>query len=272
MDLTILRNYCLREIKKLPSPHNKVTIEEIDDAINLVQETYIQPVALKKGTADYVARGEKVIAEEELSTTDDLTYGAEFKPFKYGTVKVYVDESKVNPIDEEGNTVFTINHSDGEVVFEDSQTGKEVTANYTAHEIIEKASLTSDDIYKITNVRDITYSMPGQEVAFYGVNDTPYMGARSIQEQESSLHFKNIEKNTVLRFYYEKKLKPLGEDPENEVTVPEIPAGWHNLYWMGALAQFDMERLPMFLDRLEAYTREQRDIKDTYATRVKNAW
>ncbi len=270
MDLTTIRNRVLSEIKKLPPPHNKATIDDIDDAINLVQETYIQPVSLEKGKVDYTARGEVTVTGEEPTTTDDLTFHSEYKPFKHGTVKVFVDGEEVAPVDENGDTVFTVKYNEGAIVFEASQSGKDVTVNYTAYEVVEKNSL-ADDIYKINAIRDITHSFPGIEVNYFNVNDAEYPGIRSIQEYKDSLHLNNIDKDTVLRLFYDKKLKPLGNG-DGEVITPEIPSGWHDLYWIGALAQFDMGRLSMFLDRLEAYAREQRDIKDTSATRVKSIW
>lgn len=55
MDLTELRQRVLRETRTLPDPP---TTEDVDDALNLVQRTYLQPIARLRATSTYTTTSE----------------------------------------------------------------------------------------------------------------------------------------------------------------------------------------------------------------------
>ena len=257
MDLTFIRDRVYRQLLRFPNSP-KVDAFDIDDAVNYVQDTYIQLAALKEGFADYITTGEQTITGEKPKTTDNTTYTAAYKPFKYGTVTVYVDEEKK----EDG---FTINCEDGTVVFGAATT--DVTIDYTAHEVIDKADLASD-IYKIEFIRDITNGLPGTDVAFVSSDDTLFKG---VQETDGKLYFREIKAGSVYRFYYWKKLPRIGT-AAGEVLTPEIPEQWHDLYWMGAVAQFIPDYLAVFMGRLGDFASDRRDKTGQRAYRVKMIW
>lgn len=60
MDLTDLRQRVIRETRILPNPPS---VEDIDDALNMVQRTYIQPIAKQECTSTYTT-----------TETDDLEF------------------------------------------------------------------------------------------------------------------------------------------------------------------------------------------------------
>lgn len=65
MDLTNLRQRVIRETRLLPTPPS---VEDIDDAINMVQRTYIQPLAKVEMTKAYTTTSD----DEETYTITDM--------------------------------------------------------------------------------------------------------------------------------------------------------------------------------------------------------
>lgn len=258
MDLTILRTYVLRGLKKLPGI--EATVDEIDDTINFVQETYIQPVWFRAGEAFDTTRGEETVSGEDndLDATNKI-YTADYKPFKRGSVTVYEDE-------EESEEDFTIDYENGTITFDEAQTGA-ITVDYTAHEVITLSDLASD-IYKVDFIRCITDGLPGYPVKLVEADDTMYSQSAAIQSGEEKLWLRNIDGDEILKIAYWKKLTSLSASN----STPEIASKWHDLYWMGTLAQFDLNQMPMFLDRLKAFEIERRGFTNTRAFKIEMIW
>ena|GEM_PF-5767598 len=254
MDLTVLRNYVLQRFPKLD-------LHEVDDTFNLVQETYIQPAWFSGGEAYYTTRGEQTVTGEDndLDATGKI-YTATYKPLQRGTVTVYADG-------EEAEANYTVDYDAGTVTFDEAQTAA-ITVDYTALEVLTVLTDLAGDIYEIDFVRDITDGLPGIPVRVVETDNTLYSITPVIQKTETELYLLNIEGSKILKFAYWKKLTMLSSSN----ATPEISSEWHDLYWLGAVAQFDLNRMPVFLDRLEAFKRERRRFANTRAYKVETIW
>ena len=213
MDLTILRNHVFNRLRQVPHLMQLPEVDDIDDILNHVQETYIQPVAKVEGIVDVElpAEGKEWIEPQHFD----------------GVPRVFAFE--------------------GFCYIEDI----------------------AKDVYEIAHIRDITKGLPGLDVPLLDFADNwTYEG---VQEYSGMVYFRNIPNNTLLRFQYFKKLRPLGTG-EEETTVPDIDPRWHDLYWMGAVGQYSENILPLFMDRLERFDRERTEKTGQPVFRLKPNW
>ena len=121
----------------------------------------------------------------------------------------------------------------------------------------DEAALLSDiapDIYRITQINDITQNYPAEVPLLKSKDSALIYGARLYA---GILHLQGIAAGRRLEVAYERRLKDLGEG-SLDVTTPEIDEQWHDLYWMGALALILPEmHYPLFADRLNAFRKER---------------
>ena len=244
----------LRKLNNLPHPYDIVTADEVDDALNHVQDVYIQPVALIEGRVDYTTRGEQTIIDEDnpLDTTDTV-YTATWSPFKYGTNVIVKVDDVIVETDAVGFE-HTVDYEAGTVTFAAPQTGN-VEVSYTAEEIVDVADFATD-IYEFDMIRDLTHGLPGREVRLLRSHNL--RDRSGVLLYDDQLYFREIERNRIFRFFYFRKLSRLGPGA-GEVTTPEIDPRWHDLYWLGALTQFDERTVPIFMAKLNDFTVERED-------------
>ncbi len=267
MELTVIRDKVLTRLIKMPYPVDTFSVDEVDDAINYVQDTYIQPAALVQARADHTVRGDLSVEDESnaLDATNTI-YTATHSPFKHGTfVIVKADGTQVTS--DQAGFEHTVDYETGQVVFDAAQTAA-ITVTYVAEERLPLSDLAAD-IYEIDYIRDITRGLPGLDVSLLEPYDNfRYQG---VQLYNGVLKFRNIDARSVLRFYYYQRLSRLGSGP-GEVDVPEIDARWHDLYWKGAIAQFDETKYPLFMNRLSAFELERIDEVRQVPVRQKMNW
>ena len=121
----------------------------------------------------------------------------------------------------------------------------------------DEAALLSDiapDIYRITQINDITQNYPAEVPLLKSKDSSLIYGARLYA---GILHLQGITAGRRLEVAYEQRLKDLGEG-SLEVTIPEIDERWHDLYWLGALALIvPTMYYQLFTDRLNAFRKER---------------
>jgi len=121
----------------------------------------------------------------------------------------------------------------------------------------DEAALLSDiapDIYRITQISDITQNYPAEVPLLKSKDSDRIYGARLYA---GILHLQGIAAGRRLEVAYERRLTDLGEG-SLDVTTPEIDERWHDLYWLGALALIAPEMYyQLFTDRLIAFRKER---------------
>lgn len=127
----------------------------------------------------------------------------------------------------------------------------------------------ADDIDSIDFVRDTSYFEPGDRIEVINAEDT--MLERCIRKTENTLYLYNIDAGTKLNFYCYQKLKKIGPG-EGETLTPEISEIWHDLYWLGALSEFDVSILPVFMQRLSAFASDRKGKVGQGYMMVRKAW
>lgn len=169
-------------------------------------------------------------------------------------------------IDDIDDAVNTVNRQHIQPV---ALLGKQV--EYTTTEDNEEIAISTlgTDIYKIDFVRDVSYYEPGSRIEVINTEDT--LLERCIRRTENTLYLYNIDAGTKLNFYCHQKLKKIGPG-EGETLTPEINEAWHDLYWLGALAEFDISILPVFMQRLSVFTSDRREKTGQKYFMVRKAW
>ncbi len=129
-------------------------------------------------------------------------------------------------------------------------------AEYETTEADEEIVLTAlaNDIYRLNYIIDITHHDRGISVPLLHESRTEKIGAR---RQGSKIRFVGIQAERKLLVAYHKQLKELGT-MAGQVSEPEIPEQWHDLYWMGALSMFIPDYFPIFQDRLREFKLERK--------------
>jgi len=122
-----------------------------------------------------------------------------------------------------------------------------------ADEEIDMTALASD-IYRLNYIIDITHHDRGMGVPLLHESHTGKIGAR---RQGGKIRFVGIQAERKLFIAYHKQLKELGT-MSGQVSEPEIPEQWHDLYWMGALSMFIPDYFPIFQDRLREFKLERK--------------
>ena len=129
------------------------------------------------------------------------------------------------------------------------------TADYTPTD--EEVSLAdvASDIYRLDFVQDITNGADSTTTIDI-LNDDDLTGYGIRLLGDDSIVLQNVSLGRTLRFFYQKRLRDLGTYA-GMVAEPDIDPQWHDLYWMGAVAEFDERRAARFYDRLEAFKRDR---------------
>ena len=129
------------------------------------------------------------------------------------------------------------------------------TADFTptAREVL--LSDIAPDIYRLDFVQDITTGEESvREIPILNDDDLHNYGIRVLGD--ASIVLQNVSLGRTLRFFYQKRLRELGTY-SGMVVEPDIDPQWHDLYWMGAVAEFDHRRESRFRDRLRDFERDR---------------
>jgi len=243
MDLVQIRDMVLRRA-------TGVKRDDVDDMINMAQHQYIQPVAKLPGIANFIKRGpEVVVGEANALDVTNTVYTTTHSPILPGSEAVYVGGT-LREYNDSGYE-HTIDYENGTVIFSAAQAAA-VTVDYTEEDSMLLTTIASD-IYKITAIKEVIGAGIYGDIPFRSFEDGDRIGVRLYNDR---LYFQGIPAGTPLAVHYWKTLSELGSG-SGQVATPEIPAQWHDLYWLGALALLrPAEWYSQFAARLDAFTQE----------------
>lgn len=220
----------------------------VDAKINLAQRQYIQPVARVPGEAYYTTTAEEIVEGEALTTADGgLTYSFTYTPVRRGSLTIY--DASGDEIEEGAANYPTVDYDNGTLTFAVAEAG--VTADYT-NVVVVALSTIATDIYRINFIVDITSS-----TIWNNVNNLPDFEAEKpgVRLFNDKVYFHGLAEDRTLLFGYHKKLTDLSATNQ----TPEIEEQWHDLYWLGGIALIDLNRMPLFLDRLREFKLDRLD-------------
>jgi hypothetical protein len=223
----------------------------VDDAINQAQRQYIQPIAKLPGLANIVAPGQRtVVGEDNALDVTNTIYTTTYKPLLPGSVQVLVGGT-LREDDATGYT-YTIDYENGTVTFDAAQTDA-VTVNYTTENSIKLTDIAAD-IYLLSAVKWVNGGNRYAEIPLLPAEDSISAGLRRYNDR---VYLQGYPGEMHLAVQYWRLLSDFGT-ATGQITTPQIAALWHDLYWVGALAVLNPTGyMALFLNRLEAYEREQ---------------
>ncbi len=109
-----------------------------------------------------------------------------------------------------------------------------------------------NDLYLLHYVRDTTNYAVGTDIPLVSGHRSDMTGARLV---DGKIQLLGLTAGRTLLIVYHKMLPDL--EPGG-VTTPIIPEQWHDLYWLGASAQFAPQvYADLFFDRLTAFRMER---------------
>lgn len=139
--------------------------------------------------------------------------------------------------------------------------GEKLHTTQTANETIDLPG----DAYRLNFIHDTTIADRGSNVPLLKDSDTNAYGARY---HSGKLILLGIAAGRNLQIAYYRRLHDLGEGA-GEVLTPGIPEQWHDLYWLGAVAMFDMDRFYiLFQDRLREFKLDRINETRPYGARI----